>query len=1229
MSFIQHKIYQPLLVAIICFLLAAYYGNYVNQANKPENIAKQIENTLIAKDLKLHAYLADIKLSLETSSDFMNLQEVLPDGLYKNEGIVFYIYSHDSLCYWSENAVPFEKAKVKYYKKHAILNLQNGWYKISSINFKNYEIIALTLIKNEYSYQNDYLQNNFHPDLYTASQINISLKPSKYNIKDAGSNFLFSIKSEAYNLPINDFAVYILVFLYLTAFIFLVTFIYRLYEALPFINNYPLIKFILFALDVFILRILVFFFHIPAILYDSRLFSPYYYASASYLPSLGDLFINAIVLLYVAYLFFIKINPKTVFTRLMPWQNRISCTLVLLSAIVLYYFYVVLFKSIIIDSSIVLNLNNIFGFTFESILACFSIFAISLSFLFFTMRLFSMAYYQLKSIKFLGLIFLTAILVFILLPLPAFLREGIFYPFAFICLIIILFVFERYTHKIKTFQQLILLLFFFSLFSTFSFYKYNEIKEKGKRKLLVQKLTAENDPIAEFLFKDIMPKIKADTNINRQLKLFYPKDSIINYLKTTYFKGYLSKYSEQMTICKDFEKLIINPDYINVNCDNYFYDKITAIGKPTTTENFYTLDYGNGSNSYIALFRFFEDLNDSLLRTSLYIELDAKFIAKDLGYPELLIDKNMNVSPDLSNYSFASYTNGLLVKHFGKYLYENILQTHDKSEEFSFEDKEAYNHLHYHVNKKTDFIISTPNVSLIERFAPFSFVFIFLGLATILFFFITGNFITIFPSFLNFKTRLQLSVLAIIIISFVIIGITTIIYIKSLNNEKNTELLTEKTHSVLIEIEHKLGNMHAITPQLNGEINDMLIKLSNVFFTDINIFDTNGDLIASSREQLFDEGLISRKMNPQAYFELRNTGKTQFVEKENIGKDEYLSAYMPFRNNENKLIAYVNLPYFAKQSELKKEISSFLKAYLNIYVFLIAVAVFMALFISNYITRPLKLIKDKLSNIKLGKKNEKIDWNKNDEIGNLINEYNSMLDQLARSAEMLAKSEREEAWREMAKQVAHEIKNPLTPMKLSIQHLQKAWEDKDPDWEQRLKRFTNTIVEQIDSLSVIASEFSDFTKLPRTDFEKVEITDCIQHALDLYRDNTENKIRFETQWIENCYVLADRKQLIRVFINLIKNAIQAIPATKEGMIKIAVEKQNTNVKVTIADNGVGIETTQTDKIFSPDFTTKTGGSGLGLAIVKSIIENTGGSIRFESEADKGTVFIVELKEYTI
>ncbi len=1226
MNIFKNKILRKSIIAFSIFLFAFLLGNYETRKNKIENIADEITSKLISKEKKADDFITKIKLSFKKNGNWENVHTIIPENIYKKEGILFLIWKNDSLIYWSDNAVPFDLVNNEDLLQKKIQKLQNGWFRIKHENFDNYQVIALLLIKSEYSYQNDYLVNSFQKRFNVPSQTIIGIEKSENAIHDANGNFLFSIHLSE-ELPIEDTIIYILLILYLIGFIYFSSLLFDLYGKVTIIKEYPLIRFILFFIDILLLRALLFIFKIPAILYNSKLFSPYHYASTTYLPSLGDLLINSILLLFIAYLFITIINAETILKHLKKIPLQIISILLLFIMILFFYFYVVLFKSIIIDSSIPLVLNNIFGFSFESLIASIVIFVISLSFLFFAIHLFRIVYQHITDIKTILIHLLIAVIIFLMLPFPTFMREGFIYPVSFFSLLLIFYLFERFGHRITVFQKVIAFIFFFSLFSTFSFYKYNDIKEKGKRKLLVQKLTAENDPVAEFLFKDIMPKINSDTMINKQLNNFYPKDSIINYLKARYFKGYLGKYTEQITLCKDFEALIINPDLINVNCDKFFYDKITAFGKPTNTENFYALDYGNGSNSYIALFRFFENHNDSLVRTSLYIELDAKFIAKDLGYPELLIDKKMNINPDLSNYSFARYNKGLLVKHYGKYLYKNSEIPSDKNKGFRFVDKDGYNHLYYHVNDKTDFIISTPNVSSMEKLAPFSYIFVFFGLALLLFGLINGSIEKIIPPILNFKTRLQLSVLTIIVVSFIIIGITTLFYITSLNNEKNSELLTEKTHSILLEIEHTIGNIQFFTPQISTEINDLLVRLSNIFFTDINLFDAKGNLVASSRPQIFDEGLISRKMNPIAYAQLKGNGKTQFVEKENIGKHEYLSAYMPFRNNDNKLVAYVNLPYFAKQSELKKEISSFLKAYLNIYVFLIAVAVFIALLVSNYITRPLKLIKDKLRNLKLGYKNEKIDWNHNDEIGNLIKEYNSMVDQLANSAEMLAKSEREVAWREMAKQVAHEIKNPLTPMKLSIQHLQRAWNDKVPDWDERLKRFTNTIVEQIDSLSEIASEFSDFAKMPRSKFEKIEISKALKNTIDLFKDSTENKIVFESRIPEQYFVFADQKQLIRVFNNLIKNSVQAIPLTVTGKISITAEKKMNSIVIKITDNGVGINAQQQHKIFSPNFTTKSGGMGLGLAMVKNIIENTGGKIWFESETGKGATFYLELMEY--
>jgi nitrogen fixation/metabolism regulation signal transduction histidine kinase len=294
-------------------------------------------------------------------------------------------------------------------------------------------------------------------------------------------------------------------------------------------------------------------------------------------------------------------------------------------------------------------------------------------------------------------------------------------------------------------------------------------------------------------------------------------------------------------------------------------------------------------------------------------------------------------------------------------------------------------------------------------------------------------------------------------------------------------------------------------------------------------------------------------------------------------------------------------------------------------VILIAFAIFIALVISNYITKPLQLIREKISRLRLGRTNEKIEWSKEDEIGSLVMEYNRMVDELARSAELLAKSERESAWREMAKQIAHEIKNPLTPMKLSVQYLQKAWDEKAPDWDNRLKRFAQTIIEQIESLSIIASEFSDFAKMPKSKFEKTELLAVVKNSIRLFRDSTQVKI--ELQEADNFYVLADRDQLLRVFNNLLKNAIQAIVNPTIGVIKISVERDMDLVVIRFSDNGKGIPKDQREKVFYPNFTTKSGGMGLGLAMVKNIIQNTGGEITFESEENVGTTFIIALPSY--
>jgi nitrogen fixation/metabolism regulation signal transduction histidine kinase len=376
---------------------------------------------------------------------------------------------------------------------------------------------------------------------------------------------------------------------------------------------------------------------------------------------------------------------------------------------------------------------------------------------------------------------------------------------------------------------------------------------------------------------------------------------------------------------------------------------------------------------------------------------------------------------------------------------------------------------------------------------------------------------------------------------------------------------------------------------------------------------------------VYNEGLLSRQMDPVAFTELSENKQSSFVHIEKIGDFEYLSAYATFRNNSNEIVGYLNLPYFLRQKELKEEQASSLLALINIYSLLIAISMIVTFIIANRLTEPLTLLQEKIGQIRLGRKNERIDYRKNDEIGGLVSEYNRMIRELEQSADLLARSERESAWREMAKQVAHEVKNPLTPMKLSVQYLLKAWEDKRPDFDERLRKFRDAMIEQIETLSAIASEFSYFAKMPAALKTETDLLQVLNNCLEFYRNNeSQVAITFEHPGLRKAIVLADKDQMLRLFNNLIRNAIQAIPEERDGKIDITVQKIDGVYEVRVKDNGMGIPEEIREKIFAPNFTTKNSGMGLGLAMSKTIVENMDGEISYETGIGEGTTFLMRI-----
>ncbi len=375
----------------------------------------------------------------------------------------------------------------------------------------------------------------------------------------------------------------------------------------------------------------------------------------------------------------------------------------------------------------------------------------------------------------------------------------------------------------------------------------------------------------------------------------------------------------------------------------------------------------------------------------------------------------------------------------------------------------------------------------------------------------------------------------------------------------------------------------------------------------------------SSKYDYSDTAFYKTKIEAAILKNLQETGNRQ-VQQLN---DNYISTYTYVKNKKNKNIVIINIPYDTKLSPEKNELKLFLTTLIKIYIFLLFGASLIAYFLSNYITKSLRVISEKLKLVKINKVNDSIEWVGKDEIGAIVKEYNNMIIKLEESALKLAKSERESAWREMAKQVAHEIKNPLTPIRLSIQHLERSLDPNSPDFKSDLSRFSKKIIQQIDTLTSIANEFSRFAQMPKFELKKVDLTDIIFSTVELYKDLKTVKLKIETSTDNSAFIQGDKEQLTRVFNNLLNNAIQSIPDNIQGEIIIVIKSEKEKHIVAVTDNGKGMDESVKKKIFQPNFTTKSTGTGLGLAMVKQIIDSHKGDIYFNSTLGSGTSFFIE------
>ncbi|GLR19352.1 hypothetical protein GCM10007940_39680 [Portibacter lacus] len=579
---------------------------------------------------------------------------------------------------------------------------------------------------------------------------------------------------------------------------------------------------------------------------------------------------------------------------------------------------------------------------------------------------------------------------------------------------------------------------------------------------------------------------------------------------------------------------------------------------------------------------------------------------------------------------YGVYINGVLKNtngyHFNKL--SNKAKELKVGKYISYNEKNISN-LIYKVDDRTAVHVQSKFARIIKPISLFSFLFILMGITLSIIALFNTKYKFLPPQLLlklnnisSLRRRIQLSVITLSIFSFVAIGVVTIIYFRYLSNEYDMDLIEEKNIAITADVSARLQNIDNSRNALRV-LETNIHAISETHQVDIHLYDDNGKLINSSAPKLFELGFSPNLINTALLNLLKsNNGVYSSPELSKVGDLSFRNIFIPVKYDDiNENLAYLQLLH-APQIKTQNNVTDFVGTLLNVYVFLFLLAGAIALAVANSITRPITVLGDQIKNFKLGRKNKKLEWDSEDELGELISNYNNMAEQLDESAMMIAKTEREGAWREMAKQVAHEIKNPLTPMKLSIQYMQRAiGSSEDP--KELVNNVSNTIIEQIDNLSQIASEFSNFGTMPQGNNEKIVLNEIVETIHDLFRKRDDMDI-FMTEPLDEIYVFADRNHLIRVLNNILKNAIQAIPTERRGRIDLKLYKKTGLAVVEIKDNGIGIPDHMKNKVFTPNFTTKSSGTGLGLAIAVNMMESFNGHIRFTTVPDKGTTFYIEI-----
>lgn len=1135
------------------------------------------------------------------------------------------IYRNDSLLYYS-NGIAFPSVqKIKNWRKERVPFLytdHHSAYAAVCVGNDTLSFLALLPLKIHYPIRNRYLQNYLfmgNPNKWTSDEL--LFNPAHLKIEtepETGKIIRLKYDFSDYSLAALPGRSRVLPWFYLICTFFILWLIPALFRWLKSVFAVALIL----SVFLLLLRGTLLMSGFPGSWVPSLLFSPRILAINEWNPSPADLFLN-LVCLVLAFSLWLRVVSTTFFRKF----TILFPGVLLLGGSLTGAFFFHTIAQMAENSQSILNPEKYYSFQLgEWLFFASAALALSISWLFFYYV--GSWYRQLKNLPKIKNYLITASLVLVAL---AWLPENPVKPLLWVtwCGLSMLAFLQGirfrlpWKFRLSFLDWVIMLLAMAWVLESSIAVLYRE-KQDLELIRLSARFSESRDPLAEYLYEVTVARIQTDQELVRKPgRSGVGSRSLVSILLDDYFLPEFKGYSPRLFLYNQYGmRLDESMDYSPLI--NPWRPDPTLLVEGRPDMNLYLVPYSESEmidKVYVGRFEFFLPVYGRILGI---VELYPKSASSSQIYPRLMLDENVPLQSLPEGFDFAVYLNDKLIRHAGSFDFPLVKPTIDPS--LMPVAEEGLVRLVRNPTSGKTIILQTYSRTGVDRLISTSVLFFFLGVLFLLF---------RIPDFVKDIPRMQMQIgnllfvqkIRLLLIAFSLIPFLGILFVFRPFIQRSFESDTrENIQKEISQISESITQEARVWLRDPGdrskeELKNILVKAREFYGVDMSLYSPKGELIATTQPRVFELGLASTRMPFEAYMELVRHFSPRTIQAEKTGSLTYWSAYHQISGPDQMPVAWLNIPYLSQQEVLDTRIRNFVSTLIQLYLLVLIVLGFLSLTFSRLLTRPLILLRQRMEKIRLGGTYEPIRYSSGDEIGDIIRSYNQMLVRLKESEDSLAKTQRESAWREMARQVAHEIKNPLTPMKLNIQHLIRAWNNKDENWNNLFSRVTKSLLSQIESLAEIAGAFSSFASMPKPMMEKIDVREVVQNTIALYEQVAEVEVSYEFP-DQSMRIDADRDQLARAIQNLVKNALQAIESPP-GFVKIWTRQQGSTVQIFIQDSGSGIPEDIQSKVFQPNFSTKNSGMGLGLAMVKRIVESFSGTIRFETKVGEGTTFILE------